>query len=73
MQAVGKQGLSNRQHFHLQRGTQLFAKMREDDIVLADMRLPDGDGLLEMSLPPLLKNLREGWHGTKRPFTSGRA
>lgn len=24
----------------------LFAKMREDDIVLADMRLPDGDGLL---------------------------
>lgn len=37
----------------------LFAKMREDDIVLADMRLPDGDGLLEMSLPPLLKNLRE--------------
>ena len=37
----------------------LFAKMREDDIVLADMRLPDGDGLLEMSLPSLLKNLRE--------------
>ena len=23
----------------------LFAKMQEDDIVLADMRLPDGDGI----------------------------
>lgn len=89
----------------------LFAKMCEDDIVLADLRLNDGDGillleelrkqrkrnpyivmtdydevptavrsmksgaedyipkkLLEMSLPPLLKTLRERWNGTKQPL-----
>ena len=34
----------------------LFAKMQEDDIVLADMRLPDGDGIA------LLEELRkQGW------------
>ena len=32
----------------------LFAKMQEDDIVLADMRLPDGDGIA------LLEELRQG-------------
>ena len=31
----------------------LFAKMQEDDIVLADMRLPDGDGIA------LLEELRK--------------
>ena len=35
----------------------LFAKMQEDDIVLADMRLPDGDGIA------LLEELRkQGWN-----------
>ena len=89
----------------------LFAKMCEDDIVLADMRLPDGDGiilldelrkqcrnnpyiimtefgeipiavrsmksgaedyipkkLLEMSLPPLLKTLRERMERHETPI-----
>ncbi len=38
----------------------LFAKMQEDDIVLADMRLPDGDGIA------LLKELRK--HGRNNPY-----
>ena len=38
----------------------LFAKMQEDDIVLADMRLPDGDGIA------LLAELRE--HGRNNPY-----
>ena len=38
----------------------LFAKMQEDDIVLADLRLPDGDGIA------LLTELRE--HGRNNPY-----
>ena len=38
----------------------LFAKMREDDIILADLRLPDGDGIA------LLTELRE--HGRNNPY-----
>lgn len=38
----------------------LFAKMQEDDIVLADMRLPDGDGIA------LLEELRK--HGRNNPY-----
>lgn len=38
----------------------LFAKMQEDDIVLADMRLPDGDGIV------LLEELRK--QGRNNPY-----
>ena len=38
----------------------LFAKMQEDDIVLADMRLPDGDGIA------LLEELRK--QGRHNPY-----
>lgn len=38
----------------------LFAKMQEDDIVLADLRLPDGDGIA------LLEELRE--QGRNNPY-----
>ena len=38
----------------------LFAKMRDDDIVLADMRLPDGDGIA------LLEELRK--QGRNNPY-----
>lgn len=38
----------------------LFAKMQEDDIVLADMRLPDGDGI------DLLEELRK--QGSNNPY-----
>lgn len=38
----------------------LFAKMQEDDIVLADMRLPDGDGI------DLLEELRK--QGRNNPY-----
>ena len=38
----------------------LFAKMQEDDIVLADMRLPDGDGIA------LLEELRK--QGRNNPY-----
>ena len=31
--------------FNCNDARKLFAKMQEDDIVLADMRLPDGDGI----------------------------
>ena len=40
----------------------LFVKMQEDDIVLADMRLPDGDGIA------LLEELRK--QGRNNPFRS---
>ena len=38
----------------------LFSKMREDDIVLADLRLPDGDGIA------LLEELRR--QGMNNPY-----
>ena len=38
----------------------LFVKMQEDDIVLADMRLPDGDGIA------LLEELRK--QGRNNPY-----
>ena len=38
----------------------LFARMQEDDIVLADMRLPDGDGIA------LLEGLRK--QGRNNPY-----
>ena len=38
----------------------LFAKMQDDDIVLADMRLPDGDGIA------LLEELRK--QGRNNPY-----
>ena len=38
----------------------LFSKMQEDDIVLADLRLPDGDGIA------LLEELRK--HGRNNPY-----
>ena len=40
----------------------LFAKMQEDDIVLADMRLPDGDGIA------LLEELRLRKQGRNNPY-----
>ena len=62
MPPAGKQGIPKCQHLHLQRCTErkLFAKMQEDDIVLADMRLPDGDGIA------LLEELRK--QGRNNPY-----
>ena len=57
MQAVEKQRFPSRQCVHLQRGTQT---MCEDDIVLADLRLNDGDGIL------LLDELRK--QGKRNPY-----
>ena len=43
--------------FNCNGARKLFAKMQEDDIVLADMRLPDGDGIA------LLEELRkQSWN-----------
>ena len=51
MPPAGKQGIPK---------CKLFAKMQEDDIVLADMRLPDGDGIA------LLEELRK--QGRNNPY-----
>ena len=47
----------------------LFVKMQEDDIVLADMRLPDGDGIA--LLEELRKQGRNNPTMTKCPPPSG--
>ena len=46
--------------FNCNSARKLFAKMQEDDIVLADMRLPDGDGIA------LLEELRK--QGRNNPY-----
>ena len=46
--------------FNCNGARKLFAKMQEDDIVLADMRLPDGDGIA------LLEELRK--QGRNNPY-----
>ena len=53
----GFQGIST---FNCNGARKLFAKMQEDDIVLADMRLPDGDGIA------LLEELRK--QGRHNPY-----
>ena len=53
----GSQSIST---FNCNGARKLFVKMQEDDIVLADMRLPDGDGIA------LLEELRK--QGRYNPY-----
>ena len=54
---LASKGFKSEHTFNCNGARKLFAKMQEDDIVLADMRLPDGDGIA------LLEELRkQGWN-----------
>ena len=57
LESKGFQSIST---FNCNGARKLFAKMQEDDIVLADMRLPDGDGIA------LLEELRK--QGRHNPY-----
>ena len=57
LESKGFQSIST---FNCNGARKLFAKMQEDDIVLADMRLPDGDGIA------LLEELRK--QGRNNPY-----
>ena len=57
LESKGFQSIST---FNCNSARKLFAKMQEDDIVLADMRLPDGDGIA------LLEELRK--QGRNNPY-----
>ena len=57
LESKGFQSIST---FNCNGARKLFAKMQEDDIVLADMRLPDGDGIA------LLAELRK--QGRNNPY-----
>lgn len=57
---LDSKGFQNISTFNCNGARKLFAKMQEDDIVLADMRLPDGDGIA------LLKELRK--QGRNNPY-----
>ena len=57
LESKGFQSIST---FNCNGARNLFAKMQEDDIVLADMRLPDGDGIA------LLEELRK--QGRHNPY-----
>ena len=50
---LASKGFQSVSTFNCNGARKLFAKMQEDDIVLADMRLPDGDGIV------LLEELRK--------------
>lgn len=45
---LGSKGFQSVSTFNCNGARRLFAKMRDDDIILADMRLPDGDGIALM-------------------------
>ena len=45
---LASKGFQSISAFNCNGARRLFAKMRDDDIVLADMRLPDGDGITLM-------------------------
>ena len=57
LESKGFQSIST---FNCNGARKLFAKMQEDDIILADMRLPDGDGIA------LLEELRK--QGRNNPY-----
>ena len=57
---LASKGFQSISTFNCNGARKLFAKMQEDDIVLADMRLPDGDGIA------LLKELRK--QGRNNPY-----
>ena len=57
---LASKGFQSVSTFNCNGARKLFAKMQEDDIVLADMRLPDGDGIA------LLEELRK--HGRNNPY-----
>ena len=57
---LGSKGFQSVSVFNCNGTRKLFAKMQEDDIVLADMRLPDGDGIA------LLEELRK--QGRNNPY-----
>ncbi len=55
-----KEGFNTEQAYHLSTARKLLAKIGEDDIVLADLRLPDGEGI------DLLRWMRK--EGKMQPF-----
>ena len=57
---LASKGFQSISTFNCNGARKLFAKMQEDDIVLADMRLPDGDGIA------LLEELRK--QGGNNPY-----
>ena len=57
---LANKGFQSISTFNCNGARKLLAKMQEDDIVLADMRLPDGDGIA------LLEELRK--HGRNNPY-----
>ena len=57
---LASKGFQSVSTFNCNGARKLFAKMQEDDIVLADMRLPDGDGIA------LLEELRK--QGRDNPY-----
>ena len=57
---LASKGFQSVSTFNCNGARKLFAKMQEDDIVLADMRLPDGDGIA------LLEELRK--QGRHNPY-----
>ena len=57
---LANKGFQSVNTFNCNGARKLFAKMQEDDIVLADMRLPDGDGIA------LLEELRK--QGRNNPY-----
>ena len=57
---MASKGFQSVSTFNCNGARKLFAKMQEDDIVLADMRLPDGDGIA------LLEELRK--QGRHNPY-----
>ena len=57
---LASKGFQSVSTFDCNGARKLFAKMQEDDIVLADMRLPDGDGIA------LLEELRK--QGRNNPY-----
>ena len=57
---LATKGFQSISTFNCNGARKLFAKMQEDDIVLADMRLPDGDGIT------LLEELRK--QGKNNPY-----
>ena len=57
---LASKGFQSISTFNCNGARELFAKMQEDDIILADMRLPDGDGIA------LLEELRK--QGRNNPY-----
>ena len=42
---LAREGFRTLQAYHLSKARKLIAESDDDDIVLADLRLPDGDGI----------------------------